>query len=78
MTSNILGYFWPTLIRYFTHGQSSYWTAKSVFFWQVTRPGLLQITSQGFILKNSGQDLSNEGSNFILGSLEAGHWVTQK
>ena len=28
-------------------------------------------------LKNSGQDLSNEGSNFILGSPEVGHWVVQ-
>ena len=27
----------------------------------------------GFNLKNSGQDLSNEGSNFILSSLEVGH-----
>ena len=26
-----------------------------------------------FNLKNSGQDLSNEGSNFILSSLEIGH-----
>ena len=26
-----------------------------------------------FNLKNSGQDLSNEGSNFILRSLEVGH-----
>ena len=25
------------------------------------------------ILKNSGQELSNEGSNFILSSLEVGH-----
>ena len=29
------------------------------------------------ILKNSHQDLSNEGSNFILSSLELGHWVAQ-
>ena len=29
------------------------------------------------ILKNSHQDLSNEGSNFILSSLEFGHWVAQ-
>ena len=29
------------------------------------------------ILKNSGQDLSNEGSNFNLSSLEVGHWVAQ-
>jgi hypothetical protein len=40
-----------------------------------------QITPQGWIfwtmifynLKNSGQDISNEGSNFILSSLEVGH-----
>ena len=29
-------------------------------------------------LKNSSQDLSNEGSNFILSSLEVGHWVFDK
>ena len=29
------------------------------------------------ILKNSHQDLSNEGSNFILSSLEVGHWAAQ-
>ena len=29
------------------------------------------------ILKDSDQDLSNEGSNFILSSLEVGHWVAQ-
>ena len=29
-------------------------------------------------LKNSSQDLSNEGSNFILSSLEVGHGVVQK
>ena len=29
------------------------------------------------ILKNSGQDLSNDGSNFILSSLEVGHWAAQ-
>ena len=29
------------------------------------------------ILKNSNQDQSNEGSNFILGSLEVGHWAAQ-
>ena len=28
-------------------------------------------------LKHSSQDLSNEGSNFILSSLEVGHWVAQ-
>ena len=28
-----------------------------------------------YTLKNSGQDLSNEGSNFILSSLEVGHWL---
>ena len=29
------------------------------------------------ILKNSHQDLSKEGSNFILSSLEVGHWAAQ-
>ena len=28
-------------------------------------------------LKSSHQDLSNEGSNFILSPLEVGHWVAQ-
>ena len=27
--------------------------------------------------KNSGQDLSNKGSNFILSSLKVGHWAAQ-
>ena len=30
------------------------------------------------ILKNLHQDLSNEGSNFILSSQEVGHWVAQQ
>ena len=61
------------------------------FFWQVDSMRLelgTQITSQGWIvpnfltmifynLKNSHQDLSNEGSNFILSSLKVGHWVAQ-
>ena len=29
------------------------------------------------ILKSSNQDLSNEGSNFILSPLEVGHWDAQ-
>ena len=29
------------------------------------------------ILKNSHQDLSNEGSNFILSQLKVGHWLAQ-
>ena len=29
------------------------------------------------IFENSHQDLSNEGSNFILNSIEVGHWVAQ-
>ena len=29
------------------------------------------------ILKNSHQDQPNEGSNFILSSLQVGHWVAQ-
>ena len=29
------------------------------------------------ILKNSQKNLSNEGLNFILSSLEVGHWVAQ-
>ena len=58
--------------------------AKSSFFsdkWPIW--GLLlgtQITTQGWlfiIIKNSHQDLSNEGSNFILRSQEVGHWVAQ-
>ena len=30
-----------------------------------------------FLSEKLGQDLSNEGSNFILSSLEVGHWVAQ-
>ena len=40
---------------------------RGAFFW----------TMFFIILKNSDQDLSNEGSNFILSSLEVGHWVAQ-
>ena len=36
-------------------------------------PGLDFLDCNFFNLKNSGQDLSNEGSNFILSSLEVGH-----
>ena len=69
------------------HGQSSYWTAKSsFFFWQHEAENLGPKLHPGggffgpwffIILQNSGQDLSNEGSNFILGSLEVAHWVAQ-
>ena len=59
--------------------------SRHFFFWQATILRLTQITPWGWIfrqwffynLKNSGQDLSNEGSNFILSSLEVGHWVVQ-
>ena len=41
-------------------------------------PGDGDFGSWSFItLKNSHQDLSNEGSNFILSSLEVGQWVAQ-
>ena len=40
-------------------------------------PGMDFLDQIFSILKNSGQDLSNVGSNFILSSLEVGHWVTQ-
>ena len=36
-------------------------------------PGLDFLDHIFFNLKNSGQDLSNEGSNFILSSLDFGH-----
>ena len=36
-------------------------------------PGLDFLDHIFFNLKDSGQDLSNEGSNFILSSLEVGH-----
>ena len=59
-----------------------------LFFWQVysmRRELGTQITPRGWIfwtmifsiLKNSHQDLSNEGSNFILSWLEVGRWVAQ-
>ena len=36
-------------------------------------PGLDFLDHNFFNLKNSGQDLSNEGSNLFLSSLEVGH-----
>ena len=36
-------------------------------------PGLDFLDHIFFNLKDSGQDLSNEGSNFILSSIEVGH-----
>ena len=62
-----------------------YWTAMSSFcFLPSDQPGVetcdpnytpgVDILDQIFFyLKNSGQDLSYEGSNFILSSLEVGH-----
>ena len=59
-----------------------YWTVMlSKIFWEVTSMGK---GGEGFscswyfrILRNSHQDLSIEGSDFILSSLEVGHWVAQ-
>ena len=63
------------------------WTEHSHFFFEKMSSGGgkkdPQITPQGgffgpwsfIILKNSHQDLINEGSNFILSSLEVGHWA---
>ena len=74
------------LIYLFIRRQSSYWTAKlSFFFWQVTEILGPKLHPRGgffgpwffIILKNSHQYSSNEGSNFILSSLEVGHWVAQ-
>ena len=68
------------------HGQSSYWTAKSSFVFLASdqpegeNSGPKLHPGGGFfgpcffiIFKNSYQNLSNEGSNFILSSLEVGH-----
>ena len=64
---------------------SLYWTAMSSFCFQTSghhgrntcdpnyTPGLDFLDHIFFNLKNSGQDLSNECSNFILSSLEVGH-----
>ena len=64
---------------------SLYWTAMSSFCFQISghhggntwdpnyAPGLDFLDHIFFNLKNSGQDLSNEGSNFILSSLKVGH-----
>ena len=74
---------------WFTHGLLTIWTELlSIFFgWSahMRRELGTQITPWGWIiwtmilynLKNYSQDLSNEGSNFILSSLEVGHWVAQ-
>ena len=40
---------------------------------QITPRGWMFCTMIFLILKNSHQDLSNEGPNFILSSLEVGH-----
>ena len=64
------------------HGQSSYWTAKSSFLFLAIDHteadpnytlGVDFWTMIFYNLKNSGQDLSNGGSNFILRSLEVSH-----
>ena len=72
------------------HGQSSYWTAKSSFIFLTSdhteaenlgpklHPGGFFGPWFFIILKNLHQDLSNEGSNFILSQLEVGHWVVLK
>ena len=69
---------------------SLYWTAKSSFSFLTSDQleacyfGPKLHTGGGFfgpwffiILKKSHKDLSNEGSNFILSSLEVGHWAAQ-
>ena len=59
-------------------------TLRALAKFESSKPGLIfgtQITPRGWIfctmifynLKNSGQNLSNEGSNFILGLLEVVH-----
>ena len=50
-----------------THRLLIIWTEMLSIFW----------TMIFYNLKNLSQDLSNEGSNFILSSLEVGHWVAQ-
>ena len=72
-----------------THGLLNIWTEllSIVFSWSahIRQEIRAQITPRRWIfwtmifynLKNSSQDLSNEGSNFILSSLEVGHWVAQ-
>ena len=40
---------------------------------QITPRGWIFVEYFFIISKNSGQDVSNEGSNFILSSLEVGH-----
>ena len=72
------------------HGHLHTGTAKSSFFFLTSdQPEGQYLETKlhpggGFfgpwffiILKNSHQDLSNEGSNFILSQLEVGHWVAQ-
>ena len=76
--------FRPSVIRgpWLSHGQSLYWTAKSSFLFltsdhtwadQNYASGVNFWTMIFYNLKNSGLDLSNEGSNFILSSLEVVH-----
>ena len=49
------------------------WTSWGKYLGPKLRPGIGFFGPRFFNLKNSGQDLSNEGSNFILSSLEVGH-----
>ena len=53
---------------------SDKWTAwGGILGTQNYTPGVDFLDHNFFNLKNLGQDLSNEGSNFILSSLEVGH-----
>ena len=71
----------------FIHGLFNRWTAMSPFLFLTSgqhevgnwdsnyTPGVNFWTMIFYNLKNSRQDLFNEGSNFILSSVEVGHWV---
>ena len=53
---------------------SDKWTSwVGILGTQITPGDWIFLNHIFFNLKKSGQDLSNEGSNFILSSLEVGH-----
>ena len=60
------------------HGQLYIWTELLAGSWDPNYTPGVDFLDQNFLSsKNSGLDLSNEGSNLILSSLEVGHRVAQ-
>ena len=87
VSCSVMDIIFPLGLKRVNNGHLYIWTELlSIFFswyshmrWQlgtkITPQGLIFWTMIFYNLKNSSQDLSNEGSNFILSSLEVGYWV---